>query len=461
MTRILQLALMQCMALGALTAPAVVAVSLLVRRMVGAEAAPDVYAVIDAAAALTAMLAAPVFGLLADRTMSRLGRRRPWLIGGAIVGLAGSVAMAWAPDPLLLAGAWMLTQAGYNAVFAAVNGLLAEGLAPTDRTRAAGIFSATTFVGTVPGLLAASLLAGNVRVMLLVVPLLTLAVIVPLALRVEDPPPEAPLPPTARASHHWLRRALSPEILTRPFLVLLAMRFVLALQLSAGLTFALYLFLSRWSLGETDAARATSLATLVGAVGLVVGAALLTGRRWRGTRMAPLLGLSLALLAAAMLGRALAPSIPFFHLSTALAGLGIGVGLTAVRSLALALLPAARAGYGLGLVAAAGNLAAMVAPLAAAALLTVGEQWRPADPYAGMYVLLALPALAALLLLPLLRGPEGGDLSAAGTGSASEDQSASPPRGSSNSPSLSIRRGIAEPGDGGNDPVPGSSAPGR
>ena len=102
MTRILQLAVMQCAALGALTAPAVVAVSLLVRRMVGNDSAPDVYALIDAAAALTAMIAAPLCGLLADRTMSRLGRRRPWLLGGAVVGLLGSAAMAWASGPVIL-----------------------------------------------------------------------------------------------------------------------------------------------------------------------------------------------------------------------------------------------------------------------------------------------------------------------------------------------------------------------
>lgn len=104
MRRILLLAVIQCAALSALTAPAVVGVSLLVRRMVGAAAAPSTFALIDAAAALTAMLAAPLCGLLADRTMSRLGRRRPWLLGGAVLGVLGSAAMAWAPGPLALAG---------------------------------------------------------------------------------------------------------------------------------------------------------------------------------------------------------------------------------------------------------------------------------------------------------------------------------------------------------------------
>lgn len=403
MTRILQLAVMQCAALGALTAPAVVAVSLLVRRMVGNDSAPDVYALIDAAAALTAMIAAPLCGLLADRTMSRLGRRCPWLLGGAVVGLLGSAAMAWASGPVILAGAWMLTQAGYNAVFAAINGLLAEGLAPADRTRAAGIFSAAAFLGTAPGLLVAALLAENVRAMLLVVPVAALAVIVPLALRIPDPPLTARLPAAPRTPRRWLRAATSSDISTAPFLAVLAMRFLFSLQLSAGLTFALYLFLSRWSLAESAAVRATSLTTFTGVVGVVAGAVLLTSSRWRSTRMTPVLGVALGLLAVAMLGRALAPTLLVFHVATAVAGLSIGLGMTATRSLAYALLPASAAGFGLGLVGAAGSLAGLIAPLAAAALLTLSTSWGSADPYAGMYTLLALPALLGLALLPFTR----------------------------------------------------------
>lgn len=403
MTRILQLAVMQCAALGALTAPAVVAVSLLVRRMVGNDSAPDVYALIDAAAALTAMIAAPLCGLLADRTMSRLGRRRPWLLGGAVVGLLGSAAMAWASGPVILAGAWMLTQAGYNAVFAAINGLLAEGLAPADRTRAAGIFSAAAFLGTAPGLLVAALLAENVRAMLLVVPVAALAVIVPLALRIPDPPLTARLPAAPRTPRRGLRAATSSDISTAPFLAVLAMRFLFSLQLSAGLTFALYLFLSRWSLAESAAVRATSLTTFTGVVGVVAGAVLLTSSRWRSTRMTPVLGVALGLLAVAMLGRALAPTLLVFHVATAVAGLSIGLGMTATRSLAYALLPASAAGFGLGLVGAAGSLAGLIAPLAAAALLTLSTSWGSADPYAGMYTLLALPALLGLALLPFTR----------------------------------------------------------
>jgi len=40
--------------------------------------------------AFVAMIANPVAGLFSDRTRSRFGMRRPWLVGGALLGLAGS-----------------------------------------------------------------------------------------------------------------------------------------------------------------------------------------------------------------------------------------------------------------------------------------------------------------------------------------------------------------------------------
>lgn len=39
---------------------------------------------------IVVMLITPLFGRLSDRSMSRLGKRRPWILGGAVAGLLGS-----------------------------------------------------------------------------------------------------------------------------------------------------------------------------------------------------------------------------------------------------------------------------------------------------------------------------------------------------------------------------------
>lgn len=75
---------------------------------------------------LTAMIANPLFGRLSDRTRSRFGRRRPWIVvglagtvvGAAVIGLSSTL-------PLLLLG-WVVMQASVNAAIAAALAIVAD-----------------------------------------------------------------------------------------------------------------------------------------------------------------------------------------------------------------------------------------------------------------------------------------------------------------------------------------------
>src|SRR6516162_10749265 len=70
--------------------------------------------------AAVAMVANPVAGALSDRTASRFGRRRPWIVCGA---LAGAAALAFLAGQHAIAGliaGWCLAQAGLNAMQASV-----------------------------------------------------------------------------------------------------------------------------------------------------------------------------------------------------------------------------------------------------------------------------------------------------------------------------------------------------
>lgn len=392
MRRLMALATMQCAALAALTAPAVVTVALLIGRMVGHDDAPRVLAIVDAAAAFAAALSVPLCGWCADRTVSRFGRRRPWLIGGALLGVAGSMSMSVATGPITLALAWMFTQAAYNAVFAAINGLVAEGLAPEARMRASGVLSAASFLGAMPGIAAAALFADDVRTMLTVVPLASAALIIPLALKINDTP-------TERTGRRHASTLALRETVTRPFVGVLGMRFMLSAELAAGLAFALYLFSKRWALDEAEAVRAVSFSSLLGATGVVMGSLMTAFSRRRAMSASSALILALSLLLVGMLGRGLAPDVAIFHLATLLGGVGIGLGLSANKARALTLLPGDHAGFGLGLVSAMGSMAGILAPLVASTLLGAGGYLQfVGDAYAGMYLLLSIPPALVLVV---------------------------------------------------------------
>jgi MFS family permease len=395
MKRIYALAIAQCAVLGALTAPAVVGLSLMVSRMVGEADAPAVLSVLVASGSAAAMISNPLFGWCADRTPARRGGRRAWLIGGAIAGLVGSAAVAMATDPAVLWIAWVLTQIAYNACFAAVNSMVSRGLAPEHRVRVGAVFAAMSFLGTVPGLAAAALFSADTVIMTLAVPAVAAIVVPIVALRLADPDDGGE---PARVGGLAELRA----ILTRRFLAIMTVRFVFSVELTAGLVFGLYLFQQRWDLPESDAVRLVSASTLIGVIGLVAATATLSLLRRRTPDERALLAGAILALVAAMVGRALAGSPVLFQVATFVAGAAIGVGFASSRAVVQALLPPSRAAFGLGVFGAANNLAPIVAPLVAAALLTIGGHVVD-DAYAGMYVLLAVPVLACLAVLPALR----------------------------------------------------------
>ena len=165
MKRVVLLAIAQCFAMGALTAPAVVGLSLRVREFSEPDEAAGMLGAMISIGSITAMIANPLFGWLADHT----GRRRGTLTLGAVAGLVATVGVAWAPTPVALAAAWVAAQAAYNMCFGAINGLISHGLAETDRTRAAGVLSSVSILGTLPGLVAAALLPDDVAAMILAV----------------------------------------------------------------------------------------------------------------------------------------------------------------------------------------------------------------------------------------------------------------------------------------------------
>src|SRR5690349_4378320 len=93
-----------------------IAISLAVRLGELAPEHQEYLGYITGAGALFVMLTAPFMGIWSDRTRTRLGRRRPFMIGGMIVGVISLVVMALAPSVLVLGLGWILAQWGWGTV---------------------------------------------------------------------------------------------------------------------------------------------------------------------------------------------------------------------------------------------------------------------------------------------------------------------------------------------------------
>ena len=80
----------------------------------------------------------PVFGRISDRTMSRFGRRRPWMIVGMAGLLVALLIMAIAPTALVVGAGWILAQITANAAIAAHTASIADQLPSSQRGKVAG-----------------------------------------------------------------------------------------------------------------------------------------------------------------------------------------------------------------------------------------------------------------------------------------------------------------------------------
>ena len=107
-------------------APLLVTLALKVDSLVGIKLAPDRLAVVAGIGALVAMVGNPLFGKMSDRTASRLGMRRPWMVIGLVGGSLGILVVALAPSiPVVLAG-WCIAQLFFNALLAAMAAVLPD-----------------------------------------------------------------------------------------------------------------------------------------------------------------------------------------------------------------------------------------------------------------------------------------------------------------------------------------------
>ncbi len=144
---------------AALVAPIGISLSLRVQEL--APENVEVLGFVVGAGAAIAAISQPLVGMWSDRTRSRFGRRRPFALGGAVVGLAGLAGMAAAPDVPLLTAAWMVTQLGFGTAIGSLLLSQADRLPEFQRGRVAGLYGLVQMVSSVAGVGLASAFIGN------------------------------------------------------------------------------------------------------------------------------------------------------------------------------------------------------------------------------------------------------------------------------------------------------------
>jgi len=106
--------------------------------------------------ALPAIFVPLIFGPLSDRCQSPSGRRKPYILGGAIIALVGIAVMATAYQGLALIpyiGGYLVLQIGSNIALAAYSGIIPDLVPPEQRGIASGYMAVMSQVATLLGVL--------------------------------------------------------------------------------------------------------------------------------------------------------------------------------------------------------------------------------------------------------------------------------------------------------------------
>jgi MFS family permease len=118
--------------------------------------------------AVVSLVAGPAAGVLSDRTRSRWGRRRPWLLGGIVVAIVGSIMVALAPNLILLVLGWVVVCMGGAGAAAAITPIVAERVPEQQRGTVGAIVGVATQLAGVLGYTLGGMLTGSLVVLFLV-----------------------------------------------------------------------------------------------------------------------------------------------------------------------------------------------------------------------------------------------------------------------------------------------------
>jgi MFS family permease len=321
----------------ALLSPVLVGLTLRTRALDAGHATGDLSLVMGVGA-LIALFGNPFFGHLSDRTTSRFGMRRPWLVGGALGGAAGLAVVAQATSvPQLLLG-WCVVQLAYNAQLAALVAILPDQVPPRQRGMVSGIVGVSLPAGMVGGTCLVQAISDSTLAMFL----LPAAVAVAGALWLAWALPDRRLAPARRPRYglrefldsFWVDPRRCPD-----FGWAWSSRFLLFAGVAVLLTYqGLYLI---QQLGRTPAEvpRLVFLSTLVHACAAVVSGVAGGGLSdASGRRKAFVAGAALAY-ALALLVIAFAASYAGFLAGMAIAGAGQGMYLAVNLALVTDVLP--------------------------------------------------------------------------------------------------------------------------
>lgn len=319
------------------------------------------FGLVNGVAGLAALVALPVFGALCDRTRSRWGRRRVWVVGGVVAYAVGLLLTGAAGSWPAVAGAWLIAQLGMYAAMAGLTATIADRVPVDQRGAVSAAVYGPQAIGIVVGLGLVTALGGGTGTGYLALAVVLVGTALPWLLHAREAQPAAgerprSVPAAIRAT--WQAPRGHPD-----YAWAFAGRLLVSLGNALGTTYLLYFLTDGLHVADPEGSLLVlTLVYLVATVAATWGGGVLSDRTGRRRIF---VGGAALFQASACTVLVVAPSWPSALVAGVLLGAGYGAYTSVDQALVTQVLPDADAVAGeLGVM----NVA-IVAPQALAPLL--------------------------------------------------------------------------------------------
>lgn len=331
------------------------------------------YSIAAGIGTLAALIANPLFGRLSDRTRSRFGRRRPWIVIGLAGTIVGAAIIGFSNSMALLLVGWIVMQAFVNAAIAATLAIVPDRIPERQQGLVGALSGTASAAAVVVGVFFVQWFPSNILAQF-GLPVLVAVVFSALliALFRDDAPAGDDIAPFSFREFlgsFYVNPRRSPDF--AKFLVAL---FLVACGMGVISTYTVYLLQDRIAAPEAELPNLITLAYVVPGILAVLASPVAGWLNDRTGRRKLVMGLGAVLTAAGILVIAVATTVPMFLLGICLvAGLGTGVVYGSYIGFAVATMnDPATAARDLGVTNIALSLPYSLMPFAAPLLLAIG-----------------------------------------------------------------------------------------
>ncbi|MEZ3158574.1 MFS transporter [Microbacterium sp. BWR-S6Y] len=146
------------------------------------------YGLVSAVAGAFVVVAYPIVGALSDRTRSRFGRRRPWILGGVLLVAAGLALLGVQTGTVGTVVMWTTTMVGFCMASAALTAVMADRVPADQRGLVSGWISAPNALGILLGMVLVTAVFTTTASGYLALAVCAVVLAVPFLLRLHDVP---------------------------------------------------------------------------------------------------------------------------------------------------------------------------------------------------------------------------------------------------------------------------------